>query len=731
MACNARIRAEFEQGEIFLSNVEIEALIQSMTLREKLAQMTQLSAQFLMRSHTGTLTGPERALNLLPQDLRSLGSVLYWHGAEDARALQERHLREDPHRIPLLFAADIIHGYDTIYPIPLAMACSFDPPLMKDACAMAAREGTAAGIHLTFSPMADLSRDARWGRVMESGGEDPVLNAAFAAAAVEGYGGPAGPGPHTIAACVKHFAGYGGAQAGRDYNTVELSRGTLLDQYMPGYRAALDAGAAMVMASFNTIDRVPATANRWLLRDLLREQWGFDGVIITDFNAIEELVAHGVAEDSAQAAELALRAGVDIEMMSTTYLHYGEALVASGRVEMAAIDDAVRRILRLKEKLGLFEDPYRGLAAPRPLPVAPRRACAYKSAVRSMVLLKNDGVLPLRKEAALGLAGPFADTKQVFGEWAAADNSTAVTVLDGLRVAGMAHVTVAAAGALERAEGRIAEIPDQRAECAALADCDVILAAVGEHQNETGEAASRTSLRLSPNQEALIAALSALGKPVVAVVFSGRPLELSPVLEQCAAVVQAWFPGHEAGSALADLLLGREDFTARLAMSFPRSVGQMPLYYGQAATGRPFDEADPQKYVSRYLDCSNRPLFPFGYGLSYAAFAYDGLSVTPAGGGVDVTVTVRNTSDRAGTETVQVYIHDVAASVARPVRELKAFAKVHLAPGQVQQVRLHLPHEAFCFIGQELVPVFEPGLFEIYAGPNAAEGLRATIRLDA
>lgn len=707
----------------------IQDLVNDMTLEEKLAQLTQLGPYYWGLDDTVDLTGPFKELNIQPQIMSSIGSVLNGIGARNVIALQKRHLETSRQKIPLLFMADVIHGYRTILPIPLAMGASFDLESCERFAEVAARESAAAGIHLTFSPMTDLVRDPRWGRVMETSGEDPYLNARVTESMVRGYQGKDLKEPGRIAACVKHFAGYGAPEGGREYNTVDMSTGVLREFYLPAYKAAVDAGVAMVMAAFNTIDRIPASGNSKLLRGILRGEWGFDGVTIADFNSVNELVPHGAAEDGREAARKSIAAGLDIEMMSTHYLNHGAALVEEGLLDIALIDEAVTRVLELKDALGLFDNPFKDAdpaadEAEKPSPE--HLQAAREMGARSIVLLKNDNaVLPLKPGLKLGLAGPFSTSVNVMGGWAGTEKDPAVSLYEGITgKIPAADIVTAMTGELGSMLEGVFDVEDEvEAAYERLKDCDVILAAVGENQHDTGEGGSKASLRLSANQEKLIHRLQETGKPVVTIVFSGRPLELAPVLPASTALVQAWFLGSESGNSIADVLFGDYNPSGRLSMSFPYSVGQIPVYYNAYQTGRPYDPQYPNvRYVTRYLDIPNDPLFCFGYGLSYSTFAYSGFQVeTAEDGRVLASITVENTSEVTGKETVQLYIRDVTASVVRPCKELKGFRQITLAPHERQTVSFEITRDMLMFYGQDDQLVFEPGDFDIMLGRSSSD----------
>lgn len=715
-----------------MTSQQLSDLMASMSLDEKLAQMTQLAPICLGFSCITPFTGPDPGLRVSSEHAASVGSILNCDSAASMRAVQEAHLAQDPHRIPLLFMADIIHGFKTIFPIPLAMGCSFSPSDVEEACRIAAAESSASGIHVTFSPMADLVRDPRWGRVMESFGEDPVLNSRLCAAAVQGYQGSDPSAPGRVASCVKHFAAYGAPEGGREYNTVDLSYGVLRETYLPAYQAAVDAGAKLVMSSFNTVDRRPATASKALLTDILREEWGFDGAVISDYNSVGELNSHGIADGPEQAAAQSLLAGVDIEMMSTCYLDTLKASLEKGLVSMSMVDNAVMRILRLKNDLGLFERPC-GFASPEAeknchLSEAHRQA-ARRIAGESIVLLKNETALPLTASAKpIGLTGPFACSTKVLGGWSAG-NTDGVSLLGGLRSRRPApHIHMEGCEELGSLLDGVKDIPPVPGDFAdRFGDCETVIAAVGENQNDTGEGASKAFLRLSPNQELLIQILAKAGKKVIAVIFSGRPLEIAPILPCCDAVIQAWFPGTESGNALADILYGDRNPSARLSMSFPYTAGQIPVYYNHFQTGRP--ETDPSaklRYVSRYLDCPSEPLFCFGYGLSYSSFDYSPMVLTSTRKGLEVSVEIRNTSDRDGTETVQLYIRGTSGKVVRPVKELKDFKKVLVPGGGLQTVRFRITKDMLSCQTTGLRE-FEPGNYEIMVGRNASDTQSQTI----
>ncbi len=704
---------------------ELHALLASLTLSEKAGQMVQQGEEHLGGTG-GEITGPLRHLRLEPGTTLEIGSVLGSTGAAHIRELQARHLDRSRHGIPLLFMADVIHGYRTILPVPLAQGCSFDPDLVREGARMAAAEAAAGGVQVNFSPMCDLVRDPRWGRVMETTGEDPWLNGLFAAAMTEGYqGGPGGSlrDPETLAACVKHFAAYGAAEGGRDYNTTDLSERTLRESYLPAYRRALDAGCAMVMTSFNVVDGLPATGNARLLRTILREEWGFDGVVISDWNAIGELVPHGVAETFREAARLAVLAGVDIDMMSPCYANHLAELVIAGEVPERLVDEAVLRILRLKNALGLFDDPFRQADPEREARVVfhpGHRALARKAAARSMVLLKNDGLLPFPPDGGIvAVVGPYAVERHILGGWSClGEDADAASLPEALAERLGAHRVLAAAGC-----GIEGDDLDLAAVERVVSAADRVVLAVGEHPGMSGEAGSRAAIGLPGRQEALCRAVFALGKPCAVVLFNGRPLDLRSVADGAAALLEAWFPGTEGARAAADLLVGDASPRGRLTMGFPRSVGQVPIHYNHFNTGRPRTGGADDYFCSGYQDLPSDPLFPFGFGLSYTQFSYGDLRldrpVLDPAGCLAVSVPVTNIGSRPGSELVQLYIRDLCGSVVRPVRELKGFQWVDLAPGETTEVTFAITEPMLRFHGADLRYASEPGRFLALVGSDS------------
>ena len=727
---------------------ELKRLLSDMSLEEKIGQMIQLPGYFFEDGH---LTGPALEMGLSSDALYLSGSLLSVVGADKIVSLQKTFIEHQPHHIPMLFMADIINGYRTVYPIPLAQGCSFDPDLAERCAVMAAKESAVSGLHVTFSPMADLVRDARWGRVMESTGEDAYLNGEMAAAMVRGYQGKNLADKGRIAACLKHFAGYGAPTAGRDYNTVELSPRTLLDDYMPAYARAVDADTAMVMTSFNTLDRIPSSANKWLLRKILREQMGFEGVIISDWGALFELLRHGIAADVEEAARLSIEAGVDIDMSSPVYPKALKKLVDAGIVPVALIDEAAWRILALKNKLGLFENPYKDASVrdeQEVLLCPAHRRLAQEAAEKSFVLLKNEeGTLPLDLDASLACIGPYWNTRQLKGAWSifAEDRDCAtlqevfsglpfpsVQFAEGCAIADPGSFIVNFNGAQEI---QFSEPEKALSEAVALAKtADQVVLALGEHREFTGEGASHGHLTLPECQLRLLKAVAAVNPNITVVLFTGRPLDIRAVQQYAKAILVAWMPGTEGAKALARVLTGETAPSGKLSMSFPYCVGQVPIHYNQMRTGRPFQgDYRKERFFSKYLDIPNEPLYPFGFGLTYTSFGYSPVKLDKealtCGDTLRASVQLTNTGSRAGTETVQLYIHDVAGSVTRPIRELKGFRKVTLAPGETREVAFEITADMLRFHDIDMRFTSEPGDFEVYIGPDSQTENKADFTL--
>lgn len=730
---------------------QVRELLEDMSLEEKIGQLLQVNSAYYEDS--GILTGPQNTAGYTEREVQLAGTVLGGIGTAELRKIQEEYMEKHPHHIPLIFMADIINGYRTIFPIPLAQGCSFDPELARQGAAVAAEESAAAGLHLTFSPMVDLVRDARWGRVMESTGEDVELNCRFAKAMVEGYQGEGKLSEKgKIAACVKHFAAYGAPTAGRDYNTVELSERTLRDDYLPSYQAAVDAGAATLMTSFNTLDRVPSSGNRKLLREILREEMGFDGVVISDWAAIEEMISHRVAKDRKEAARLAIEAGVDIDMMTGCYCRNLESLVREGSVSERLIDEAVLRILELKNRLGLFENPFKDAdekEEKEKILCEAHRKTARKAAADTFVLLKNDGILPLETERkTTALIGPHISNRWIYGGWSIfGRQEDSVSIKDAVNARGMSGIRFAKGSPiLDNSRGLTMfgdgldwnrdpeETVRLRKEAAELAaQSDQVVLALGEHSVQSGEAASRADISVPQVQMELFRAVCEVNPNVAVVLFTGRPLDIREISEKAKAVLVVWQPGTEGGNAVMDVLLGEVNPSAKLAMSFPYCVGQVPVFYSEFSTGRPYHGEDT-KYLSRYLDIPNEPLYPFGFGLSYTEFEISGVRLDAShirpGQELHASVTVKNTGRRTGKEVLQLYIQDVCASVARPVREMKDFVKIELKPGEEKEVTFTVREKMLAFTGIDGKRQSEPGEFRLWIGNSSRTDNGAEFVLD-
>lgn len=707
-----------------MTEEKLKELLASMTTEEKAGQLVQCNAgQFV--SNSLAITGPEGEL-LPKEDLcRVMGSVLTFENAAQAKQLQDMHLAADPHRIPLLLMLDVIHGLRTTYPIPLAMGCSFDDDLMTECADMARKESSACGVHVTFNPMVDTARDARWGRILETNSEEPLMNGRMGAAFVRATQGQDLSDPGNVACCVKHYAAYGAGEAGRDYNAVEMSERMLRECYLPAYKACVDAGASMVMPSFNALNGIPSAANRWLLGQVLREEWGFRGVVISDYDAVGELVTQGVAENLKEATEKAIMAGCDIDMVKNAYyLHLAE-LVREGKVPEEVLDEAVMRVLRLKNELGLFEQPYHGAdeAKEKELYLCPEhREIARRAAEESAVLLKNDGILPFSRDVKrIALIGPFAEEIHLNGFWSrpGAEKDT-VTLPEGIR-----SLLPGAELLIERGCGAAFGEMDESgigSAVRAAEKADAVILALGEPEDYSGEGRSRGELSLPGPQLALARKTAAANPNTAVLLFNGRPLVLAELAEAVPAILEMWYPGTEAGNAAARLLWGEANPCGRLSVSLPYCAGQYPMSYSRTNTGRPKPEPDsrPAPFTSCYLDVPNRPLYSFGYGLSYTEFTYEKLELSrkTVGPGETLTavVTVRNTGKRAGKEAVQLYLRDPVASVVRPIQQLIDYRKVLLEPGEAKEVAFEVTEEQLSFYNFDCERVCEPGRFELSTG---------------
>ena len=732
------------QGSV-LSNprneARIDALISTMTLEEKVGQLNQLSS--------GSLSGPERVVADGDTLIRTgmVGSLFNAVTFRDTNAFQREAIEGSRLHIPVLFGFDVIHGFRTTFPIPLALSASWDPALAEQAARLAAKEASSQGVRWTFSPMVDIARDPRWGRIAEGAGEDPFLGSAFARAYVRGYQGSRLDDPSSIVACAKHFVGYGAAEGGRDYNTTEISERTLRGVYLPPFHAAVEAGAGSIMSAFNSLNGVPSSANPFTLTEILRNEWKFQGFVDSDWTAIHEIMLHGIADDERTAARKSFLAGVDMDMQSDIYLPNLPGLVRAGLVPVERVDDAVRRILRIKFALGLFERPYVAASAgSNPTEVPESRALALRAAEESFVLLENRRVggaplLPLSGMAGrrIALIGALADSAaDMLGPWSgqgragdavtlrtalaqrAARDRMSLTYVEGMDAAGSS--TAGIAGAVDAARRS-----------------DLVILALGEDAHSSGEASARSSLDLPGHQEELLEAVAAAGRPVVLILFSGRPLAIGWASKNVPAILMAWFPGLQAGPALVSTLFGESEPAGRLTVSVPRSVGQVPIYYNHLNTGRPrvdpiglgSTKADPY-YVTGYIDLESTPLYPFGYGLGYTTFSFSAVSASKAslsaralnqgGDPLEVTAVVKNTGGRTGTETAQLYIRLRGTSVARPVRELKGFQRVRLAPGESRRLEFTLGREELSFWNIDMKQVVEPGSLFLWVGSDSASG---------
>jgi beta-glucosidase len=718
----------------------VTELMSRMTLQEKIGQLNLLSSGW-------DVTGPTLREGYR-EDVKAgnVGAIFNAHTAAYTRSLQKLAVDETRLGIPLLFGYDVIHGHKTIFPISLGEAASWDLAAIENAARVAAVEASAAGVHWTFAPMVDIARDPRWGRISEGAGEDPYLGSEVARARVKGFQGDDLAAVDTIIATAKHYAAYGQAQAGRDYHTTDMSLRELWDTYLPPFRAASEAGVATYMTAFNELNGVPATASHYLLNDILKTRWRFDGFIVSDYTSVNELVPHGFARNEKQAAELAINAGLDMDMQGVSFLSSMAALVKEGRVSIDTIDNAVRRILEMKYRLGLFADPFRYTDEDREaaaMYATEHLEAARDMARKSIVLLKNErGLLPLGESvASLAVIGPLADSEaDMIGSWSAAGEGKdrPVTLLEGIK-ARVGH-TVSNPISVHYEKGASYRFDDTDrsgfdAALAAAGRADVIIAAMGESSGMSGEAASRTSLDLPGTQQDLLEELRKLGKPIVLVLMNGRPLSIGWADENVHAILETWFAGTEGGHAIADVLFGDYNPSGKLPVTFPRNVGQVPIYYNMKNTGRPYGVGaeSEQKYRSRYLDIPNTPLYPFGYGLSYTEFEYSEMTLDRksmrAGDTITVTVSVSNAGDMDGEEVVQLYTRDLVGSVTRPVKELKDFEKIFLEKGESRQVQFELTPADLAFHRQDMSYGAEAGEFRVFAGGNSVDLLEASFRL--
>jgi len=718
----------------------VNTLMSKMTLEEKLGQLNlPASSDFV----TGAVSSSDIADKV---KAGKVGGVFNIRSVTKIKELQQYAVNNSRLHIPLLFGMDVIHGYKTIFPIPLGMSATWDMELIKKSASIAASEASADGIQWTFSPMVDLTRDPRWGRVSEGNGEDAFLSSAIAKAMVHGYQGDDLSAPNTILSCVKHYALYGAAEGGRDYNTTDMSRVRMYNEYFPPYKAAVDAGVASVMMSFNEVDGIPASGNKWLVDDVLRKQWKFSGFVVSDYTGIPEMTNHGVG-DAQTVNAMSMNAGVDMDMVGEGFLNTMKKSLQEGKVTLAQINKACERILISKYQLGLFDDPYRYCNEQRSATevfTAANRAEARRIAAQSFVLLKNNNVLPIAAGKKIALVGPLANAKEnMTGTWSVgADNSKSISLLKGLTdaVGNNGKVVYAVGSNLEddlelqkrqtlfekdiARDNRSAEVMIQEA-LSISADADVIVAALGEGAESSGESASKSNIDIPEAQKRLLKALVATGKPVVLVLFNGRPLTLTWENENVPAILDVWFAGSEAGDAIADALLGKVNPSGKLSMSFPQNVGQIPLYYNHKNTGRPLTGKWFSKFQSNYIDVSNEPLYPFGFGLSYTSFEYGAMQVSlnqlKGNQKLKVTIPVKNTGKYAGKEVVQLYIRDEVGTITRPVKELKGFEKIELAAGETKEVIFEITTDLLKFYNSDLKFDWESGDFQIMVGPNSRD----------
>lgn len=709
---------------------KIKDLLEKMTLEEKVGQLQQCGpslvgafevsfSELLDMMFDGKISEAEfgRLMSTAQEDFHEedlragkIGSYNGIKNAATANKLQKIAVEETRLGIPLVFGYDVIHGYRTIMPIPLAEACAWDPALWEKTARVAAKEATAAGIHMTFAPMVDVAKDARWGRVSEGAGEDAYLSSLFGMAKVKGFQSEDLSKEDAMVACVKHFAGYGAAEAGRDYNRVDMSMQRFYEEYLPPYEACIKAGARAIMPAFNDINGVPCSVNKWLLTNILREKWRFDGMTVSDANAIAECVNHGIAEDKSDASRQAIEAGMDMDMSSNSYSESLVQLVQNGVVKEEVLDRAVADVLRIKCELGLFEHPYQTSEEreKEELLKPEYRTLARETAGKSMVLLKNEGVLPLKNGTRVGVVGGLADNRgEMTGAWAIGANpEECISIVDACNVQGINYIYIKN---LEEIE-----------------NCDVVVVSLGETKDQSGEAASRSDITIPEEQMELLDELVKSGKPVITVLFNGRPLALGAVAEKADAILEAWYPGIEAGNAILDILFGRVNPSAKLTTTFPYASGQCPMYYSHINTGRPGGKG---KFTSKYLDTPLEPVYPFGYGLSYTTYNYQDLEVVESREAFIASATITNIGEVAGEEIVQCYIRDLVAQRVRPVKQLKAFEKIKLDPGESKKISFTIPYQELGYYNNEMEYIVEEGTFEIFIGKNSDDCLSQKIVL--
>ncbi len=699
----------FKENSMFL-----EELLDKLTIKEKIGQLLQIAPFLFIKDLKIEVAGHVRNLSLDEEKIFNAGSVLGIGSPKEMIEVQKKYLDKSRHNIPLLFMADIIHGYKSIFPVPIALASSFNPKLAEITARVSAIEAASCGIHVTFSPMVDLSRDPRWGRVVEGFGEDQLLISKMGNAMVRGYLGNGLNKQDTLASCVKHFAGYGASIAGRDYNTVDLSRLALYSEYLPPYKAALDAGAKLIMTSFNTIDGVPATVNSFLLKTVLRDLWKSDAITISDYDSLRQVMTHGVAKDTEEVAYKGITNGLDIEMASSTYSNHLEDLINKSLVDIKLLDEAVLRILNLKKELGLFENPYRGadVFKENTAPTKENLEKTLEVAHESMVLLENDGILPLNKDVKIALIGPFATSRSIIGPWSWHGSRDLHNNLEEVLTDNLVFC---------KDNSDIASYTKE--DLKMIKQADVIILAIGEEDYYSGEAHSRTNINIPNHQDKLLSIPKKLGIPSVVLLFNGRPLILEN-LQSSNALLECWFLGSESSKAIKAVLFGKVNPSGKLPMSFPRNVGQIPIYYNHLNTGRPYlGEHDDNEYVSKYIDSPNTPLYSFGYGLSYCNFKYsnlklDKLKMNP-NETIKVTIEVTNNSNFSGDEVIQLYIRDYFARISRPVKELKSFKKVHFLVNEMKTIEFEISLKDLTYITETGNEVYDLGMFSLMIGGSS------------
>jgi len=695
-----------------------EKILNNLTLQEKIGQMTQLAPYFFISDSEATVYGALRNLNINKEQLYTVGSILGIGGPSEMIKLQESYLKNATHKIPLMFMADVIHGYKTIFPVPLALASSFNPEMALLAGRIAAKEAYSSGIHVVFSPMCDLSRDPRWGRVVEGFGEDVFLTGEMAKAMVEGFTNKGKLGKDTVACCIKHFAGYGASEAGRDYNTVDLSRLSLYRDYLPAYKKALEGGADFVMTSFNTLDGVPATINTFLLRKVLKEKWQSKSIVISDYDSLTQVIDHGVAENQKEAALKGIKAGLDIEMASSVYMNHLTELIEEGTVKESEIDEIVGKIIDFKIKIGLFDNPYSGAnqALESEICLSEEHInLAKEAALESVVLLENKDVLPLKKKQSIALVGPFAKSRKLIGPWSWHGRNDLHKTLEETLKENLVFVSEKVNFSEYTAE-----------EIKQIKKADVLIMALGEDESLSGEAHSRSNIHLPNNQEDFYQNFRKIIDKVVVLVFGGRPLILSE-FKDVDAMMMCWFLGSSSSEAIKELLYGEANPSGKLPMSFPRNIGQIPIYYNHFNTGRPFDPISKNMYLSKYLDVANTPLYPFGYGLSYSNFIYEDIYISKdtmkANETLKVSVKVKNSSNLSGKEVIQLYIRDYVAEIVRPVKELKKIKKIHFLPQETKIIDFELNYDDLTYFDCEGNLQLESGKIGVFVGGSSDKTL--------